>query len=257
MVHDVLDLTFPAYRSRRKTFFDRLRLEAALRRADLTWYVSRHTLDATKRLVGHVGRRPRIRYSAVDDMFRTEPLGQEVEILAGYNLEPGYILCVGNGMPHKNVGLLLACENVLARPVVFVGVRPEMEAQWRNRFPQTRAIWLRNLPDRHLPCVMRNAFCLVQPSFIEGFGFPPLEAMACGTPALVSDIPVLRETTGGCAWVANPHRHDEWVFAIEKLETEALRRKMISLGLRYTRTFQGGRAWSKHIADLIALQGAR
>jgi glycosyltransferase involved in cell wall biosynthesis len=63
-------------------------------------------------------------------------------------------------------------------------------------FPTTRAS-VGYVADDDLRALLTGAAALLYPSHYEGFGLPPLEAWACGTPALVADIPVLRETTGG------------------------------------------------------------
>ena len=70
--------------------------------------------------------------------------------------------------------------------------------------------WIRHVEEQHLPALLRGAFCLVQPSLVEGYGYPPLEAMACGMPAIVSGIPVLMETTGNYALSAPPYDPAAW-----------------------------------------------
>jgi len=64
--------------------------------------------------------------------------------------------------------------------------------------------YLGHVPERHLPVIYNLADAFLFPSWDEGFGYPPLEAMACGTPTVVSSIPVLMETTSGAALSAGP-----------------------------------------------------
>ena len=65
-------------------------------------------------------------------------------------------------------------------------------------------IWWDESPADALPAVYAGARALVLPSHYEGFGLPALEAMACGTPTIVSDIPALREVVGDEGWLIDP-----------------------------------------------------
>jgi glycosyltransferase involved in cell wall biosynthesis len=104
--------------------------------------------------------------------------------------------------------------------------------------------------DCDLPDLLRNAFCLAQPSLAEGYGYPPLEAMACGTPAVVSRIPVLVETTGGAALTADPSTPGEWKQALEKMEDPVVYRHLREEGLRHIERLKGPRAWKPYLDDI-------
>jgi hypothetical protein len=103
MIHDVLDLTHPAYKRRIKALFDGYRLRRALRLADLTWYVSSWSLEETRRYAGFTGNNPRVRYNGLNDTFTQTKANNEETILAKHQLKPGYALVLGNGLPHKNL----------------------------------------------------------------------------------------------------------------------------------------------------------
>ncbi len=257
MVHDVFDLTHPLYRRRMRTRYDRWRLVRGLRRADLTWFVSQYSLDETIKEVGFSGNRPEIRYSGVEALFNARHDPQDVHILAGLNLEPGYIIAIGNGKPHKNLGVVLACAAKSRREIVFVGVPARNRQYWHDSNTGSRIRWLDFVPDQALPALLRQAFCLAQPSTAEGYGYPPLEAMACGTPAVVSDIPVLVETTGGHALAVDPYSPDEWGRAFLELEDESSYRRQVASGLEWTSSLKGRPAWSAHIEDIRHVIGDR
>ncbi len=74
--------------------------------------------------------------------------------------------------------------------------------------------------------------------------------MACGTPAVVSDIPVLVETTGGNVLAVDPCSPDEWVRAFKKLEDESLYRRQVASGLEWVAPLKGRSAWEAHIDDI-------
>jgi glycosyltransferase involved in cell wall biosynthesis len=74
--------------------------------------------------------------------------------------------------------------------------------------------------------------------------------MACGVPVIVSDIPVLRETTGGNGLLADPVNPSTWLDAINSLEISDRRQLQVSKGLKWVKPFKGRSAWVKHISDI-------
>jgi glycosyltransferase involved in cell wall biosynthesis len=252
-IHDILYLTHPTCRSRIKFLFDRRRLVSALKRSSLTWYDSEWSLKETLKYAGTTGKNPRVRHLAVGEIFTEAPSASDGQVIQKYQLSPGYIIVLGNGLPHKNLDVLLAITREIKRQLVFVGVRQETQTYWRSRYPGAKARWISHVNDADLPALLRGAFCLLQPSLCEGYGYPPLEAMACGRPAVVSSIPVLIETTGGCAMTADPNEPKAWLDAIQRLENKEFYLTQISRGLEWVRPQRGRKAWRRHIADMEEL----
>lgn len=253
MIHDVLDLTHPAYKRRIKVLFDGYRLKKALRAADLSWYVSSWSLEETRRYAGFIGENPKVRYNGIDDSFTPTRKENEDKILEKYQLKPGYVLALGNGLPHKNLAVILEIADQIERDIVFAGVLMENQAHWKTKYPEAKAIWITHVKQEELPAIIRGAFCLVQPSTEEGYGYPPLEAMSCGIPAIVSDIPVLRETTGGNALLADPVNPSAWLDAIKSLEKSDYYQVQAYKGLKWVEGFKGRSAWAKHISDIMEI----
>jgi len=253
IVHDVLNLTHPAYKRRFKVIFDRLRLRLALRRADLTWYDSLWSMEETKKLAGFTGRNPRVRYPGIDERFAPEKDENEENVLKNHDLQPGYVLVIGNGLPHKNLGVLLKVSNDLSRKLAFVGVSKINQGHWRKLHPAAKAQWIPYVGEDDLPSIIRGAFCLAHPSTAEGYGYPPLEAMACGVPSVVSNIPVLVETTGGNALVADVDDPKTWLEAFEALTKKEKYLIQIERGQRWVKPFFGRKGWEKHILDIQGL----
>lgn len=248
--HDVLDLSHHLYRKRVKVFFDTFRLKTALKRADLTWYDSSWSLKETRKYAGFTGKNPKVRYLGISEKFNIETAQNQDDVLKKYNLQPGYVLVLGNGLPHKNLGLLLNISDQISKELVFVGVSQANQEYWKSRYPHSQAIWIEYVHDENLPVIMKNAFCLAQPSKEEGYGYPPLEAMACGVPAVVSSIPVLVETTGNNVLAADPNDPYAWIEAFKSLESKDIYQIQVEKGLKWVKPLRGRMGWQKHIADI-------
>jgi glycosyltransferase involved in cell wall biosynthesis len=119
-----------------------------------------------------------------------------------------YVVLVGWADPRKDLALAVAAHGPSSRPgrphdLVLVGrPHPTFAPVQVPDLPSVRRAGY--LPDGGLQALLTGAAALLYPSRYEGFGLPPLEAWACGTPALVSDVPVLRETTGGQGVLLRP-----------------------------------------------------
>lgn len=256
-IHDVLDLSEPVYRKHYKALIDKRRLSRALRQADMTWYDSLWSMQETRDMFGFRGKDPRVRHLGVDHRFDDAEQPTDKTVLEKYGLQKGYILTVGNGLPHKNLGILLEIAGETPRVQVFAGVPAGSREHWEHLYPAKSAIWIEAVNDEELPALLRQAFCLSQPSLAEGYGYPPLEAMACGTPAVVSDIPVLTETTGLNALVADPRDWKSWLAAYERLENENFYQTQVEKGLCWVARIKGRQGWMKHVADIEELIGRK
>jgi glycosyltransferase involved in cell wall biosynthesis len=253
VIHDVLDLTHPAYTKRARVHFDTWRLKRALRRADLTWYDSQWSLDQTTNYTGLVGKNPRVRYPGLDNRFLPDRSEKDPAVWKEHGLEKGYILALGNGLPHKNLGVLLKIADRLPRQIVVAGASEKAQMYWKERHPATAATWIRYVSDADLPSLLRGAFCLVQPSTAEGYGYPPLEAMACGIPTVISEIPVLKETTGNNAIAAESDKPEKWLETLRGLENEAFYHAQVERGLRWVEPLRGLKAWRSYVSDVEEL----
>ena len=252
-IHDILDLTHPAYKNRSKVIFNRFRIKTALHRSDLTWYDSKSSLQATDTLLGWVGKNPRVRYPAIDRAFSPASRENTDAVLDKYRLSRGYILVIGNGLRHKNLGVLLKIAHRLTRKAVFVGVPSQNMKFWQKKYPKATAVWINHVTDHDLPAIIGNAHCLAQPSTAEGYGYPPLEAMACGVPVVVSNIPVLIETTGGNALIADAGRADTWLESFQMLENQHKYQVQVVKGLKWAGYLKSPQGWAKHVSDIEQL----
>ncbi len=247
-IHDVLYLTHPAYRGNRlRVWAAKARLAHALKRAALTWFDSRASMDACQSLFGHASNAI-VRHLAVDAIFM--PLTEKKEA------DNPYFLFVGNGLPHKNLFLLLEAMNGVDARLVCVGVRhvERMLAHCRDK-TRDRIEFRQGVDDSGLLTLYRHAVALLQPSTAEGYGYPPLEAMACGAPAIVSDIPVLRETTGGAAMTCSADDVAAWRRAMQAMLDENTRKTWSNKGLERVGHLRAPEGWQRHIEDMESLLG--
>jgi len=116
-------------------------------------------------------------------------------------VDGSYFLYVGNRKRHKNLGRVIeALSRISDKSIKFViagqkdGAGPdEIETQAKELNLEHKVLFFVNPSDEVLASLYKGARFLIQPSLIEGFGLPPLEALSLGTPVLLSDIPIFRE----------------------------------------------------------------
>ena len=248
-VHDVLYLAHPAYRAHfLRTAAARLRLRRALKQADLTWFDSEVSREACVQLAGRP-RHGKVHHPAVETMFSPDA--------SAWARDEPYFLYVGNGLPHKNLPVILRAIEHVPASLLCAGVREAMADELKTRFPgaMEKTRLLSHVSDEELVRLYRGATALLLPSTAEGYGYPPLEAIACGTPAIVADIPVLRETTGEQATYCPPHAVEDWVRAMRHMMDPEHRQVMSRRGLAWVKARQGVTGWQAYVRDIEALLG--
>jgi len=174
-----------------------------------------------------------------------------------YNLPEKFILFVGTLKPRKNIKRLIQAYNIASThfPLVIVGKRgwfyQEVFNEVRDLKIEDKVIFLNYLPAEDLPCLYNKAICFVYPSLYEGFGLPPLEAMACGCPVITSNISSLPEVVGDAAILVNPYKVDEIAVALKKILTnEILRQELRKRGLVQAQKFSWGKT-SEQILKIL------
>jgi glycosyltransferase involved in cell wall biosynthesis len=232
-IFDALPLIYPdlVFPNRRGRFFWTIKERVAVRSAALiltTSEVSRRDLMAHYRLaadrVGLIGAAP-------DPVFRpTEPGPASDEAMRRYGLRAGerFLLYVGGLSPHKNLVRLMrafarsAPDEVRLAIVgdfgdVFHTHGPELRAEADRVGVSDRVVFTGFVPDADLVHLYGRAEALVQPSLLEGFGLPPVEAMASGTPVLASTAGSLPEVVGEAGLFFDPTDLDAMAGAMAAL----------------------------------------
>jgi glycosyltransferase involved in cell wall biosynthesis len=247
-VHDLTFLHYPQFLTPASYAYYNRQIVWAVRRADHILADSFATKADLVALLGVAQERVTVAHLATDPSFHPMPAMEAARIAARYNLRPGYLLCVGTLEPRKNLpGLLRAYrllldEQVTDAPLVVVGGRGWL---YQPIFECIQELGLRgqvhllhNVPDTDLPALYNAAILLTTPSFYEGFGLPALEAMACGTPVVVSDRSSLPEVVGEAGLLVNPEEIEEIAGALARVITdETLRNRMREQGLAQAARF--------------------
>lgn len=167
-----------------------------------------------------------------------------------YGIAGNYILSVGSIQPRKNLGRLAQAyarlrerlpENELPQ-LVIVGKRAWLYRETLREIEQLRTgdcvIITGYVPECDLPALYSGATCFVYPSYFEGFGLPPLEAMKCGAPVITGDRTSLPEVVGDAGLLVNPFDVDAITTAIASVITDSkLRSDLSSRSLNRARMF--------------------
>lgn len=221
-VHDVIPLSHPQYSTFYTRLFWKFTGRRAIRHSRRIIGVSEDALKTCARLFcSNITRRSVVIYHGIDPVFHPQPPAIIDDIRLAYNLPEKFLLYVGSDRPHKNVTTLLHALALLdptaSVPLVIAGFDSE-SSPLRHEAEQLdlngRVQWIGEVPDQDLPALYSAAHAFLFPSLVEGFGFPVLEAMACGTPVICSALNVLKEITAGAATIVHPTDRQEWQRAI-------------------------------------------
>jgi alpha-1,3-rhamnosyl/mannosyltransferase len=165
-----------------------------------------------------------------------------------------YVLCVGNREPRKNLAAAVrafAAAGAADCSLVVAGVRGWRNAEFERAVERTGAhvAIAGYVSDDDLVRLYSGAACLVFPSLYEGFGLPPLEAMACGTPVIASDRTSLPEVVGDAGVLVDPRDEDALAAAIAALlEDESRARELGERGRERAARFTWERAADATVA---------
>lgn len=215
VVHDLAAVVGPQWFARSMRLYARTVLTAA-RRAQLVITVSNAIRDELHDR-GVAADRLRVVSPAVDERFRPAPDAEISRVRSALGLSGDYAVVVGWADPRKDAVTAVAAHLAVVaehpHDLVLVGTgHPTFAPVTLPAAPRVHRVGHQS--DDDLMALLTGAKVLLYPSRYEGFGLPPLEAMACGTPAVVSDIAALRESTQGQARLVAPQDVAAWASAL-------------------------------------------
>lgn len=175
-----------------------------------------------------------------------------------YHIDNNFILYVGGYSPRKNIIGIMEAFSLLNKnlkkdlKIVITGRKGLSYERYRDRAIQLGisncVIFTDFIPLEDLPLFYNASEFLIYPSFYEGFGLPPLEAMACGTPVIASNVTSVPEVCKNSAILVNPNDVDELSYSIERVLTDSfLKLTMIERGLNTSNKY----SWKNTALDTI------
>ncbi len=269
-VHDLSFLRYPEFFSRRKNFWhSALGIKKLLTRADKIVAVSQNTKHDLVEVLGLPEEKIKVIYSgnnfrqvAEQNQVQIQDYGLSDSFLNKHQLKPGFILFLGNVEPRKNIISLIRAYELLrqrhpelsGKQLVIAGKRG-----WKSRpifaagksSPYYQDIkFLGYVSDQEKRMLYQSARIFVYPSFYEGFGFPPLEAISFDLPTVSSNVSSLPEVLGKAALLIDPFNVAEISEAMEiALTDELIRARLIALGKEQVLKF----SWKKTAQEYLEL----
>jgi glycosyltransferase involved in cell wall biosynthesis len=264
-IHDCIHLRFPQYLPNRLAYaYARSSMWVAAHRSSRVLTVS----EASKRDILRYFRLPPSKidviYNAIDERFGETPGEEEIAgVRERYQLHDPFVLYAGNIRPHKNLERLIEAFHALRRGGGFDQVKLLIIGDEISKYATLRRAvhkyklhqhvrFFGFVSDRTLAALYRLAAVFVFPSLYEGFGLPPLEAMASGTPVITSNVSSLPEVVGDAALLIDPYEPTALADAMRRVLTEpALRDELRAKGLARVREF----SWERSIGRVREIYG--
>jgi glycosyltransferase involved in cell wall biosynthesis len=249
-IHDCIHLMFPQYLPNRLAYiYARASLAAAAARASRILTVSETSKSDILRYCNVPADRIIVIPNAIDDRLATPPSPDDMQrTRERYQLDGPFALYVGNIKPHKNLERLIEAFH-LVRGEGFEQLKLLIIGDQISKFPRLRRAvdryklhkhvrFLGFVGDDTLAALYRLATVFVFPSLYEGFGLPPLEAMASGTPVVTSDVSSLPEVVGDAAVLVDPYSAKSIADGIQRVLVDPdLRETLRRRGLERARAF--------------------
>lgn len=219
-IHDCIHLMFPQYLKHRMAYaYARASMWIAAHKSDRIFTVSEQSKRDILKFFNVPPEKIVVTPNAIDDRFSIEPSEEDVRrIRERYQLSHPYILYAGTIKPHKNLERLIEAFHYVRSQgrseleLLIIGDEiSKLQALRRavHKYKLHRSVRFHGyVPDKTLAVLYRLASVFVFPSLYEGFGLPPLEAMASGTPVVTSNVSSLPEVVGDAAVLVDPYSAD-------------------------------------------------
>ncbi len=261
-IHDATFRLFPAWFPRRANRIQNLLIPRAAHRAARVLTGSQSAAADIHRTMRVPMEKIAVTPYGLDERFQAIPHSEQESARERYSLPPHYLFGVGLLRTRKNVLVVLQAITllmerrqwpsgcVLALTGGWSGA-PDADAYYTAHPEIKNAVRvLGYVPDADLPALYAGALLSIYPSLYEGFGFPVLEAMACGCPVVSSDTSSLPEVVGGAGLMLPPEDADAWADALRRLlHDNAERERLRRVGVARAATF----TWERTARETLAV----
>jgi glycosyltransferase involved in cell wall biosynthesis len=263
-IHDCIHLMFPQYLPNRLAFaYARASIGLAAKRATRVLTVSESSKRDILRLVDTQPDKIDVIYNAYDERFAIDPAEEDVvRVRDRFQLQDEFVLYAGNVKPHKNLERLIDAFQIVRKrgldhlKLVMIGDEISKYTALRRAVHRHQlhqyVRFLGYLPEETLAVMYRLAGVFVFPSLYEGFGLPPLEAMASGTPVVTSNVSSLPEVAGDAAVLVDPYDPHAIADGIYRVLTDEQLRK----DLRHRGVARAGQfSWEQSVRRVRQIYG--
>lgn len=258
VIHDLIHLDSEEFQKFHYRFYTKTLLKQILKKAKAIITVSEYTkmrlleefpfYKGENIYVNHNGINTNVFYPASSKHIKT--------FIKKYELPVTFLLAIGIGKKHKNLdGLLLALKDLwetgFSIPLVVSGTNKKIPDYVKAILTDKilkNIYFLPYIPKEELNILYSSAYLFIMPSKIEGFGFPLLEAMACGVPTISSNQASLPEIGGDATIFFDPYSKEDMKNKIlEVCSNNKIRKNLISRGNKHVKKFD----WNKHVKLLV------
>jgi glycosyltransferase involved in cell wall biosynthesis len=246
-IHDMASLDHPEWFEDKFGLWYRALLPRLIRRVRSIITVSQFSKERIVALSRIQTARVHVIPNGVDRSFRPASPEMISVALARFNLTRPYLLFVGSLEPRKNLQALLRAWRLgqfHGANLAIVGAGSHVFPDMKLHSIPANVSLLGCVPDDLLPALYSGAKGFVYPSVYEGFGLPSLEALSCGCPVAISDIPAHRETFGNIASYFDPYDVEQLSDALESLLrlTGPERDTLVQQGIRHAASYDWAKA---------------
>lgn len=252
-VHDLAFLLYPQFMTKESARYYG-QIDQAVRSTDHIIAVSHATKQDLSKLLGVPDQKVTVIYEGINPQYGPLDKAEAAAMVQKqWNLEPGFIFFISTIEPRKNVPTLLRAYRMLrdrykSKARLVLAGKPgwlyeEVDSSVHQLNLEDDVIFLGRVSDEEVNYLYNAASMVVYPSFYEGFGLPPLEAMRCGTPVIASNIKVMLEVVGDAAILIDPHDDEALAVAMHRiLSDDHLRQDLISKGFVRAQKFSWDQA---------------
>jgi len=250
-VFDLSPLIFPGTHLYSRVLMHKILFPFTIRNSEKILTISKSTKQDLIKYLNIPEKKITVTYLATDEKYRLLNQKEISKIRRKYSIDFPFILYVGTLEPRKNIPSLIRAFYQLKKKTSRHKLIIAGKKGWKSEdiFEtieklnlQKDIIFTGYVPDEDLPALYNAADLFVYPSLYEGFGLPPLEAMACGTPVITSNTSSFPEVVGDAGIMIDPYDVDGLTKAMyEVLTNDGLREDMIKKGLKQTKKF----SWEK------------